>query len=60
MEVAKVQMRIRDDLAKREQTESAEKAAIEELHREILPLSTLFNRFARPFKLYEACLDALR
>lgn len=60
MDVAKVQLRIRDELMKERQSEVDVDSALKELDTEILPLTTLFNKYARPFKLHEACLDALR
>eukprot|EP00178_Gracilaria_changii_P027745 TRINITY_DN911_c0_g1_i1.p1 TRINITY_DN911_c0_g1~~TRINITY_DN911_c0_g1_i1.p1 ORF type:complete len:1361 (-),score=186.81 TRINITY_DN911_c0_g1_i1:8021-12103(-) len=60
MDVAKVQLRIKEEL-KRHHTPSEEiEEALRDLDAGILNLSTLFNRYARPYNLYEACLEAFR
>lgn len=60
MEVAKVQLRVRQELARREDSDPLVEEALKELDGPILELSTLFNKYARPFKLFEASLEALR
>lgn len=60
IEVAKVQLRVREELRQRHENNMDAKVALEELDGEIQGLSSLFNKYARPFDLYESSLDILR
>lgn len=60
LDVAKVQIHVREELlARHNRNEDIEKA-LKELDGPILGLSELFNKYARPFELYEASLEVFR
>lgn len=60
MDVAKVQLRVRDELTQRHARSAEVTEALKELNGAIMDLTKLFNQFARPFELLEAQLDAFR
>lgn len=60
LDVAKVQVRIRDELVAESSKNEELQNAVSVLDQEILSLSVLFNDYARPYKLYECCLECLR
>ncbi|KAI0557574.1 Nucleoporin [Gracilaria domingensis] len=60
MDVAKVQLRVKEELKRHHPPSEKVNEALRELDAGILNLSTLFNRYARPYNLYEACLEAFR
>lgn len=60
LDVAKVQLRIHEELQRRRDQSAEVKVAVQELNEEMLNLSCLFNKYARRFHLQEACLECLR
>ncbi|CDF37472.1 unnamed protein product [Chondrus crispus] len=60
LDVAKVQLRVREELVRRHAKSREVEIALEELDNSVFGLSTLFNNYARPFNLYEASLEAFR
>lgn len=60
MDVAKVQLRVQQELKQRGSDSENVREALLKLDGRIMDLSTLFNNYTRPFELLEACLEALR
>ena len=60
MDVAKVQLRVREELKKRHTGSEEVSEALTALDGEIMDLSTLFNEYARRFELHEASLEIFR
>ncbi len=60
MDVAKVQLRVRDELSRRHARTEEVTEALEALNGKIMDLTKLFNTYARPFELLEASLEAFR
>ncbi|CAN8073688.1 unnamed protein product [Agarophyton chilense] len=58
MDVAKLQLRVKEELKRHHPPSEEICQALRDLNGGILNLSTLFNRYARPYKLYESCLQA--
>lgn len=60
LDVARVQLRVREELLHRYTQNPEVEKALKELDQSVFGLSTLFNNYARPFDLYEASLEAFR
>lgn len=60
LDVARVQLRVREELLHRHAQGPELDQALKELDHSVFGLSTLFNNYARPFNLYEASLEAFR
>lgn len=60
LDVAKVQLRVREELERNHSLTEEVQKSLKELDGEVLGLSKLFNDYARPFGLYEASLEAFK
>lgn len=60
LDVAQVQLSIHAALASRAAATDEEREAMRALDEELLDLSALYNRYARRYQLWEACLAILR
>jgi hypothetical protein len=60
MDVARVQLRLRDELARCRSPSAEMEPAQRELDAKVLDLTVLYNEYALPFGLHESTLDVLR
>lgn len=60
LDVAQVQLRVVEELKWRRSGDPDASTAMEELNSSLMDLSTLYNKYARPWELWESELDALR
>ncbi|PXF45526.1 hypothetical protein BWQ96_04728 [Gracilariopsis chorda] len=60
MDVAKVQLRVKEELKRHHPPSAKVTAALNELNNGIMDLSALFNKYARPYNLFESCLETFR
>jgi Nup133 N terminal like/Non-repetitive/WGA-negative nucleoporin C-terminal len=60
MDVARVQLRLRDELNRRHENDVRAKQALKDLDMKVMDLTILYNEFALPFGLLESTLDILR